>query len=141
MILLIIAALVVIALAVVFFRGTPPPLDPTTPEGVVQAYSSAVIDGDTAAAQAFLTQELQDNCDRVDNGMLGGIRVTLVSTKLASDTAHVRVSVVTNDNGGPFGGSDYATDDVFALVKANGSWAIETAPWQLTICYNNKGNR
>jgi len=138
-ILSIIAALVVIALAVVFFRGTPPQLDPTTPEGVVQAYSAAVIDGDTAAAEAFLTQRLQDNCSRADIGMLGGIRVTLVSTKLAADTARVRVSVATDDSGGLFGSSDYAPDDVFALVRANGSWAIETAPWQLTICYDNNG--
>lgn len=143
-ILVIIAALVVVALAVVFLRGTPAPLDSGSPEGVVQAYSAAVIDGDTAAAEAFLTQDLQNNCDRVDNGIMGGIRVTLLSTKLATDTARVRVSVVTNENGGPFGdpfgGMDYSADDTFVLVKEQGSWAIETTPWQLTICVSNKGN-
>lgn len=139
-ILVIIAALVVVALAVVFLRGTPAPLDSGSPEGVVQAYSAAVIDGDTTAAGAFLAQDLQNNCDRVDNGIMGGIRVTLVSTKLGADTARVRVSVVTNDNGGPFGGMGYSADDTFVLVKEQGSWAIETTPWQLTICVSNKGN-
>jgi hypothetical protein len=138
-ILVIIATLVVIALAVVFLRGTPAPLDSATPEGVVQAYSAAVIDGDTAGAEAFLTQDLQENCERVDNGIIGGIRLTLVSTKLSADTARVRVAVVTSDNSGPFGGLDYAADDTFVLLNEKGSWAIETTPWQLTICVNNKG--
>lgn len=139
-ILVVITALVVIALTVVLFRGAPAALSPDTPEGVAQAYSAAVIDGDIAAAEALLTPALQENCESVDNGIVRGIRLTLVSTKLAGDTARVRVSVVTTDNGGLIGGMDYAQDDMFVLVKAQGSWAVETAPWQLTVCADTKAN-
>jgi hypothetical protein len=140
-ILSIIAALVVIALAVVFLRGTPGVLDRATPEGIVQAYSTAVIDGDRAAAKEFLTKDLRDNCETTEPGLAGGMRVTLVSSTVHSDTATVRVSVVTNYGNGPFGTSESESDSAFDLVNEGGSWAIANAPWQLTLCFNSKGNQ
>lgn len=140
-ILSIIAALVVIALAVVFLRGTPGVLDRATPEGIVQAYSTAVIDGDRAAAKEFLAKDLRDNCETVEPGLAGGMRVTLVSSTVRSDSATVRVSVVTNYGNGPFGSSESESDSTFDLVNEGGSWAIANAPWQLTLCYNTKGNQ
>jgi hypothetical protein len=140
-ILSIIAALVVIALAVVFLRGTPGVLDRATPEGIVQAYSTAVIDGDRAAAKEFLAKDLRDNCETVEPGLTGGMRVTLVSSTVRTDSATVRVSVVTNYGNGPFGSSESESDAAFDLVNEGGSWAIANAPWQLTLCYNTKGNQ
>ena len=140
-ILSIIAALVVIALAVVFLRGTPGVLDRATPEGIVQAYSTAVIDGDRAAAKEFLAKDLRDNCETVEPGLTGGMRVTLVSSTVRTDSATVRVSVVTNYGNGPFGSSESESDAAFNLVNEGGSWAIANAPWQLTLCYNTKGNQ
>lgn len=140
-ILSIIAALVAVALAVVFLRGTPSTIDRTTPEGIVQAYSSAVIDGDRTAAEEFLSKDLRDNCDAVEPGLASGVRVTLVSTKVRADSATVRVSVFTNYGGGPFGSSESESGSSFDLVKENGSWAITSSPWELTVCYNSKGNQ
>ncbi|HEY9497838.1 MAG TPA: hypothetical protein VIQ78_02310 [Terrimesophilobacter sp.] len=140
-ILSIIAALVVIALAVVFLRGTPGVLDRATPEGIVQAYSTAVIHGDRAAAKEFLAKDLRDNCETVEPGLTGGMRVTLVSSTVRTDSATVRVSVVTNYGNGPFGSSESESDAAFDLVNEGGSWAIANAPWQLTLCYNTKGNQ
>ena len=140
-ILSIIAGLVVIALAVVFLRGTPGVLDRTTPEGIVQAYSTALIDGDRAAAKEFLSKDLRDNCESVEPGLAGGVRVTFVSSTVHSDSATVRVSIVTNYGDGPFGTSESESDSVFDLVNEGGSWAITNAPWQLTLCYNMKGDQ
>ena len=136
-ILSIIAAVVILALVVVFTRGTPPPLDPATPEGAVQAYTSAVIDGDPDAAIEFLTRDVRDNCDRAEPAPAMDLRLTLVSTKVTGDRAVVRVSIANDYGNGPFGGSSYQTDDTFVLRQDGGDWLVDTAPWQLMVCYNS----
>lgn len=134
----VIAALVIVALAVVFTRGEPAPLDPDTPEGVVQLYSAAVLAGDEQTAAGYLTAGRLDNCDTVDPGPLDNIRLTLVSTTVRENSADVRVSIVTSTDNGPFGASEYENEDVFDLVTVDGRWRIDGAPWQLTICPNPK---
>ncbi len=134
-ILSIVAAVVILALVVVFTRGAPAPLDPTTPEGAVQAYSTAVIDGDRDAATALLTRDNRENCERIEPSPAMDVRITLVSTKVTGDRAVVRVSIANDYGSGPFGGSSYETDDSFVLVREGGDWRIDTAPWQLMICY------
>ena len=134
----VIAALVIVALAVVFTRGEPAPLDPDTPEGVVQLYAQAVLAGDEQTAADYLSKGRLDNCDRVDPGPLDNVRLTLVSSTVRENSADVRVSIVTATDNGPFGASEYENEDNFDLVKTNGRWLIDRAPWQLTICPNPK---
>jgi len=134
----VIAALVIVALAVVFTRGEPAPLDPDTPEGVVQLYAQAVLAGDEQTAADYLSEGRLDNCDRVDPGPLDNVRLTLVSSTVRENSADVRVSIVTATDNGPFGASEYENEDNFDLVKTNGRWLIDRAPWQLTICPNPK---
>ncbi|GAA1058192.1 hypothetical protein GCM10017608_05950 [Agromyces luteolus] len=126
--------LVVFALVVVFTRGEPGQLDAGTPEGVVQQYSAAVIDGDEAAAMEYLVPELADECVRMPTSEPAGIRVTLVGTTERDDTADVDVLIVTTYGDGPFGSSEYEERGVFDLVRVDGEWRIESAPWPLTIC-------
>lgn len=134
-ILSVIAALVVVALVVVFTRGTPEPIAESAPEGVVQRYSSAVIEGDEAAAMAYLVSGLADDCERVDASQAQDMRVTLLETTQRDDTADVRVLIVTSFEGGLLGPSEYEEEGVFDLVAAaGGGWLIESAPWPLTIC-------
>lgn len=133
----VIAGLVIISLIVVFSRGTPPLRPGSTPEGVVQRYSAAVIAGDEEKAIQYLVQEVGDNCDRSLGNMADDLRVTLVSTESRADSADVNVSLITSDaDGGPFGRSGYETEDVFNLVKEDDAWVIESAPWSLTVCAN-----
>lgn len=134
----VIAALVIVALAVVFTRGEPAPLDADTPEGVVQLYAQAVLAGDEQTAADYLSEGRLDNCDRVDPGPLDNVRLTLVSSTVRENSADVRVSIVTATDNGPFGASEYENEDNFDLVKTNGRWLIDRAPWQLTICPNPK---
>jgi hypothetical protein len=130
----VIAVLVIVALVVVFTRGEPAQLDATTPEGVVQRYSAAVIEGDEAAAEEYLVPELADDCRRIETGAVNGMRVTLVSTTERADSADVEVLIVTSYDGGMFGSSEYEEDGVFDLVRADDAWLIESAPWPLTVC-------
>ena len=66
MVLAVIGVLVVGAIAVAAVlsavRSTPD-LDPTTPEGVAQAYYRAILDGDDSAALLLMTPELREKCD------------------------------------------------------------------------------
>ena len=134
----VIAALVIVALAVVFTRGEPAPLDADTPEGVVQLYAQAVLAGDEQTAADYLSKGRLDNCDRVDPGPLDNVRLTLVSSTVRENSADVRVSIVTATDNGPFGASEYENEDNFDLIKTNGRWLIDRTPWQLTICPNPK---
>ncbi len=136
----VIAAVVVLALIVVFTRGAPAPLDPSTPQGVVQTYSQAVIAGDRPAAQQLLTAKVREKCDRADPYPSSNQRVTLVSTSVTGHTAVVQVSMSSNSGGGPFGGPEYQSEGRFTLVSEGGFWRIDSAPWEFTICYNQGGN-
>ncbi|MFB9308268.1 hypothetical protein BJY17_002267 [Agromyces hippuratus] len=133
-ILSVIGVLVVVALVVVFTRGTPQLLDESTPEGVVQRYSTAVIDGDEAAAVDYLVPELGDPCREFDGGYSQDLRVTHVSTTQHDDTAEVQVLITTTYDAGPFDSSSYEEKAEFELVGNGDGWLIESTPWPLTIC-------
>lgn len=131
----VIGLLVVVALAVVFSRGGPEPLEEASPAGTVQRYSNAVIDGDTAAADAFLTAAARSQCRGTYSGEPRPSRVVLISTTERGDRATVRVSIVqSSQGGGPFGPSEYEMEDAFTLVKERGTWKIDQAPYPLTSC-------
>ena len=133
-ILAVIAALAVVALIVVFTRGEPAALDESTPEGVVQRYSAAVLEGDEATASEYLVPELADPCVPTGTGPSDDMRVTLASTTERDDTADVRVLITVTYEGGLLGSSDYEEEGEFDLVRADGDWLIESTPWQLAIC-------
>ncbi|TQL45049.1 hypothetical protein FB562_2461 [Homoserinimonas aerilata] len=132
----IIAAVVILALVVVFTRGTPTPLDPATPEGAVQKYASAVVDGDFPAATQLMTRAVREQCERADGTSMGDIRLTLNSSKVSADTAVVRVTISRGVGGGLFGPSLYDSEGTFSLLNEDGAWMIDSAPWELAVCYN-----
>lgn len=129
-----IALLVVVALAVVFTRGKPEDFDESTPQGVVQRYSSAVIEGDTATASSYLTEAARSLCTGYHESGPPPTRVVLISTTERDTSALVKVSVIASGSGGPFGPSEYETEDRFSLVKTDGTWLVDQAPYQLQSC-------
>ncbi|MGR0218510.1 hypothetical protein [Agromyces sp. ZXT2-6] len=133
-ILAVIAALVIVALIVVFSRGEPDQLDESTPEGVVQRYSAAVIAGDEAEATGYLVPELAEDCIRIEAAPVDRMRITLVSTTERDETADVEVLISWSYDAAPLGGSDIEERGVFDLVRSDDGWRIERAPWPLTIC-------
>lgn len=129
-----IALLVIVALAVVFTRGEPEALDGSTPQGVVQRYSTAVIDGDSATANSYLTEAARNSCSGFRESGPLPTRVVLISATERDNSALVKVSVVGSGSGGPFGPSEYEMEDRFSLVKTDNKWLIDQAPYQLLSC-------
>jgi hypothetical protein len=127
-------ALVLVALIVVFTRGQPAPLDAGTPDGVVQRYATAVLDGDEDRAAGYLTEEATAGCDGSSPSATEDVRLTLLGTTERETSADVRVVIVTSYEGGLFGPNEYESEDVFDLVRVDGEWLIDQAPWQLTVC-------
>lgn len=135
LLLVVIAALVLVSLVVVLTRGTPKPLDASTPAGVVQGYVTAVIGGDEAAAAAFLDPGQDARCKGFESvAPERNIRVALVSTTQRETTADVVVSISYTNVGGPFGSPEYASEESFDLSRTGGRWLISSAPWPLLVC-------
>lgn len=134
-VLAIIGALVALALVVVFASGAPPLRDASTPEGVVQRYSAAVIEGDEEEARQYLSRSAEEDCTEVGRPDNTNVRVTLIDTNEREESADVRVSIITSHQGGVFGADEYAEEAAFDLTMIDGEWKIDTAPWQLTICH------
>ncbi len=135
-VLVVVGLLVVIALVVVLVRSTVrESLDPSTPEGVVQRYAQAVIDGDDAAAAAYLTGRSED-CGYYGSDP-ANLRLTFDSTTISGNDATVRVSISSSYGGDPFSNYEYTYDDEFRLVKSGGAWLIETAPYEFLSCGGN----
>ncbi|TLM71292.1 hypothetical protein [Pseudarthrobacter sp. NamB4] len=130
----VIGVLVVVALAVVFSRGDPEPLDEASPAGVVQRYSTAVIDGDTATAESYLTEAARSICRGSFSGEPLPSRVVLISTTERDQAATVKVSIVHSSQNGPFGPSEYEMEDIFSLAREDGSWKISQVPYPLMAC-------
>lgn len=133
-VLIAVAALVVIALAVVFTRSAEP-LDPSTPAGVVQRYAEDVIEGDERSAREHLVAEVREECQRLEPSLFGDVSVILLSTTERDDSADVEVSIVTTTGGaGLFGPEEYREDATFGLVRDATGWVIEAVPSRLAIC-------
>lgn len=128
----IVGALVVIALAVVLTRPTAESLDPDSPDGVVQRYSAAYLDGDSATALEYLTSETRANCEPFPFVSAPDTRVLRDMTVVTGDRATVAVTISQGDRG-LFGGS-YEYEERFELEREGGEWRIRTAPWAFHLC-------
>ncbi|TFC03255.1 hypothetical protein E3O42_07270 [Cryobacterium adonitolivorans] len=133
-----IVLLVVAALIVVFTRSEPALLDAGTPGGVVQRYSTAALDGDETTAAGYLSAGALVDCDdSTASGVSAGtddVRITLIDTTERDSSADVRVLIVTSYGSGPFGSSEYESEEAFDLVRVDGDWLIDEAPWRLAVC-------
>lgn len=136
-VLIIVAVLVVAALVAVLARGAAPQYDADSPEGVVQRYVTAVMEGDFESARQLHVSHHTGGCSPVPAYVSSDTRVTLVrGADVAGDLATVTVSI--NDSyGGPFGG-DSAYEDRFELVSWEDSWLITYAPWQFQVCIDQE---
>lgn len=129
-----VAVVAVIAVtAVVLGTRHPAVRDVTTPQGVVQAYLTAVTAGDNDRASGYLLPDT--GCDVADLdrvGSPGPVRVDLLDSTVTADTALVRVSVVHTD-GGPFA-DPTGEEQVFRLRRTDSGWRLAGTPWPLFDC-------
>jgi hypothetical protein len=61
--------------------------------------------------------------------------VVLVSTNERAESATVTVSIVqSSGGGGPFGPSEFESEDIFSLLRVEGTWKVDSAPYTLLTC-------
>ena len=110
-----------------------PKYEPGTPVGVVQAYLTAVIDGDHQDAVELVTASTC-TVEDLDRAYLpDDVRVVLRDSEVDGDAAQVKVDVVML-SGGPLEGSEYVEEHTFRLTRAGGQWLITGSPWPTYEC-------
>lgn len=110
-----------------------PSRDPSTPEGVVQAYLTALLDGRTADAATRLDPAGPCAARDLDTvGMPDSVRVDLIDTRSSGTTAQVRIRIV-QSTGDPFGGT-WSEERTIRLQRVDGGWRISGIPWPLGGC-------
>lgn len=136
---LVVAAMAVLAMALVaalvWVAARPAPVhDRGTPEGVVQQYVTAILGGDAGRAAGLLTPGGPCSVADLDGvAVPRGASVDLVDTRITGTTALVRIRVVTDAGGGPFGG---APGEVYVLrlTRSGVDWRLDGSPWPLFGC-------
>jgi len=125
-----VVVLAVIAGVLTTRRG-PPALDATTPEGTVQLFVLAFIEGEDESAVAFLDPDL--GCTAPLREVYRPTRVSLavVSTRTSGQHADVVLEVTEYDNG-PF--DSWSHREAYDLVRADSGWLITGNPWPIYSC-------
>jgi hypothetical protein len=115
----------------------PEPLDPASPEGVVQAYLQDVLDGDTTGARSYLSEDAAERCSAQElrrSWIPDGLTATLSEVRRSEEVVEVEVRMRTIEGPAPFGGGSYTTTEVFTLTEENGQWRISEDPWPIYDC-------
>ncbi len=109
--------------------------DLATPEGTVQAYVSAVIDGDHLTADGLLDDTVSCDLQDLDQYWVpDDTRVVLRGTRIDGDRADVRVGIARSTSGELFLASEQFERHTFRLEGGPGQWRITGQPWPLEWC-------
>lgn len=130
-----VAAIAVIAIAVAILSAakSPAELDPSSPEGVVQQYLTAVFDHRNDDAADFLDPAGNCAADDLDRfGVAPNARVDLVKAESTTDSARVTIAIEYS-SGDPFGGG-WSEEKTLRLVKSDGAWKLTGIPWPMYDC-------
>ena len=106
---------------------------PNTPQGVVQLFLQAVIDGKNEDAAAYFS--LTSSCDVVDidrSWIPDTVRINLTNSQIEGDRAFIDVAVDMNQD--QLFGDMYSEKHNFRLVRESGAWKILGIPWPLYSC-------
>jgi hypothetical protein len=123
-----VGVVIVVALVAIGLNRQPVPLDPTTPEGTVQAYIEAVVAQDFETAAAFW--DLDQGCipDSTDPGVdTTSASASLVSVETSGDTATVQVTINESSEDALQGVSEY--NEFFQLNHGPDGWKIQQPSW------------
>ena len=128
----VLAVLVAVAVASMFIRS--PQLDPATPEGVVQAYLRAVVEGRRTEARSYLSDRLERECKPGYRPYPSrdAYRIELVEAVVDGSTAEVHVIVAEQD----VELFDYYHEfsASYSLVSTGDGWRITEQEWPWYGC-------
>lgn len=123
-----------IAVAVVVAIQPPEEYDPTTPEGAVQGFYQAVIDGDEDLAASYLAMDSITDCARPRTELYGpeNFRVVIVDTEVDGEDAKVDVTITETWDEGPFSDS-HTFNDTLRLTSNGDGWLFTEPPWPVEV--------
>ncbi|MGH8873599.1 MAG: hypothetical protein ACRDWS_16690 [Acidimicrobiia bacterium] len=118
---------VVVVLVVIGLNREPAQFDPDTPEGTVQLYIGALVDGDFGTAASFWAT---DGCTPASVEPTGGVPDISASLVRVDDTgSDVTVVIgITENLADPMGGL-YEHEEWFWLVRQDDGWKIRQPSW------------
>ncbi|HEX6299593.1 MAG TPA: hypothetical protein VF148_03920 [Acidimicrobiia bacterium] len=123
--------LVAILVGVALLRE-PVTLDPSTPEGTVQAYLQALADAEYETAWNLIDPESKEHCVVSDLALTVSDRsfaAVIGDATINDGTAVVPVTMSDPSTPGPFDPGQNGFETVFALVTSDGGWMITDDPW------------
>ena len=105
----------------------------SSPEGVVQMYLTAIIEGKNDQAASYFAPDSTCDASDIDRAYVSEtLRVNLVSTSVDGESAYVKIDANTGASG-PFD-DGYTESHTYRLSKESGRWLIEGIPWPLWDC-------
>lgn len=118
---------VVVALVLIGLNREPAQLDPDSPEGAMQGYIGALVDGDFESAAAMWADEgcHPESIEPTDGAP--DVSASLNRVDVDDDEATVVVEL-TGNSVDPMGGI-YQYQEWFTLVLDDGSWRIRQPAW------------
>lgn len=107
----------------------------SSPEGVVQMYLTAIIEGKNDQAASYFVSDSTCDASDIDRAYVSEtLRVNLISTSVDGNSAYVKIDANTGASG-PFD-DGYTESHTYRLSKESGRWLIEGIPWPLWDCGN-----
>ncbi|MEA2023041.1 MAG: hypothetical protein U9N79_01985 [Actinomycetota bacterium] len=134
-------AIVLIAVAIVVAVQPPHEFDPGTPEGTVQAYFQAILDGDEDLALSYLEEDLTTDCSTHELQYVtpDSARVVIEQTEIDGDEASVDVVITETWGEGPFGGGSNTFDETLIMTRDGETWVISQIPWPINMLCHEGG--
>ncbi|HYJ24841.1 MAG TPA: hypothetical protein VE027_07550 [Acidimicrobiia bacterium] len=123
----VVGVVAVVALVLIGLNREPQQFDPESPEGAVQSYIAALVDGDFETASSFWAE---GDCVPASIEPTGGapdISATLVSVDGDDEDATV-VIAITDNTTDPLDGI-YESQEWFTLVNEADGWKIRQLSW------------
>lgn len=104
-----------------------------SPEGVVQRYLEAVIDGRNERAAEFFAANSSCDATDIDRSWIPeSLRINLAESDIEGNQAFIELAIDIS-SGGPF--DDYYTETHnFRLIRESEGWRILGIPWPLYNC-------
>ena len=108
-------------------------LSAKTPEGVVQLYLKAVIEGRNDVAARYFAADSECDATDIDRSYISdALRVNLVKSEITGNSAYVKIDAV--EGSGDLFGNGYTESHTYRLVLETGKWRLQGIPWPLWDC-------
>lgn len=108
-------------------------LSKQTPEGVVQLYLKAIIEGKHDVAAGYFVSSSECDASDIDRAYISDtLRVNLVSSEKTGDSAYVKIDA--NEGSGGLFDDGYTQTHTYRLVRESNQWRLAGIPWPLWDC-------